>query len=248
MKYMGSKARLAKDLAPVLNKIIQDNGILAYLEPFVGGANMIEHINAEYRAGFDINSYLIALWNGLRYGDFNIPETMTKEEYLYWHELYLHPEDHSNNYSKFMIGCAGFLATYNAKFFGGYAGVVHTKAGTVRDYYAEARRNVLKQLPKVKDVNFVHRDYESISYLSQRYLIYCDPPYDNTTSYKSGWRSDLFWNWVRKISKDKKGHIVLVSEYQAPPDFECIFEKELTTTLDKNSRKKDIEKLFRIRA
>ena len=40
---------------------------------------------------------------------------------------------------------------------------------------------------------------------------------------------------------------MLVSEYKAPDDFICIYEKTLTTTLDKNSRKKDTEKLFIIR-
>ena len=41
-----------------------------------------------------------------------------------------------------------------------------------------------------------------------------------------------------------KSNIVLVSEYNAPKDFTCIYEKQLTTTLDKNSRKLDTEKLF----
>ena len=33
-------------------------------------------------------------------------------------------------------------------------------------------------------------------------------------------------------------------KYYMPSDFVCIYEKTLTTTLDKNSRKKDTEKLF----
>ena len=32
------------------------------------------------------------------------------------------------------VGIAGFCATYNAKWFGGYAGIVQTKTGTVRNY------------------------------------------------------------------------------------------------------------------
>jgi hypothetical protein len=39
-------------------------------------------------------------------------------------------------------------------------------------------------------------------------------------------------------------NIVLCSEYSAPPDFECIWSKELTTTLDNASRSKAVEKLF----
>ena len=43
MKYMGSKARIAKDISPIINQLIKDNGIDIYIEPFVGGANMIQH-------------------------------------------------------------------------------------------------------------------------------------------------------------------------------------------------------------
>lgn len=51
-----------------------------------------------------------------------------------------------------------------------------------------------------------------------------------------------FWNWVRVKSKN---HIVLVSEYNAPDDFQCIWKKEHKTTLDKNDNSKiRVEKLF----
>ena len=43
---------------------------------------------------------------------------------------------------------------------------------------------------------------------------------------------------------DSEANIVLCSEYYMPSDFVCIYEKTLTTTLDKNSRKIDTEKLF----
>ena len=39
-------------------------------------------------------------------------------------------------------------------------------------------------------------------------------------------------------------NIVLVSEYKAPDDFICIYEKALTTTLEKNSRKKRYRKVI----
>ena len=37
MQYMGSKNRLAKDIAPILQKCIDDNVVVKSLEPFVGG-------------------------------------------------------------------------------------------------------------------------------------------------------------------------------------------------------------------
>ena len=137
------------------------------------------------------------------------------------------------------VALAGLCATYNAKWFGGYAGIVHTKIGTKRNYYDEAVRNVLKQVPMLKDVTFTCGDYLSI--IPYNAVVYCDPPYQGTTKYKDELNYDTYWNWVREISKD---NIVLCSEYNAPSDFECIWSKELTTTLNNASRSKAVEKLF----
>ena len=40
-------------------------------------------------------------------------------------------------------------------------------------------------------------------------------------------------------------NIVLISEYNMPNDFECIWEQEITCTLDNNKRSKKVERLFR---
>jgi DNA adenine methylase len=37
MKYVGSKAKIAKDIVPILQTLINLNGIKTYIEPFVGG-------------------------------------------------------------------------------------------------------------------------------------------------------------------------------------------------------------------
>lgn len=91
----------------------------------------------------------------------------------------------------------------------------------------------------LKDVDFICGDYLNIK--PHNAVVYCDPPYQGTTKYKDKLNYDTYWNWVREISKD---NIVLCSEYNAPSDFECIWSKELTTTLDKASRSKAVEKLF----
>lgn len=232
MKYMGSKARLAKDIAPVINKLIQEKSIKTYIEPFVGGANMIQHIDCENKIGADNNKYLIALWEAVQKG-WVPPRDITKE-------LYVDIKDNKNSYPDELVAVAGFCATYNAKWFGGYAGKVHTKVGTVRNYYDEAIRNILKQVDDVKDVKFMKADYARFSDVKGA-LIYCDPPYQGTTKYADDFDHDTYWDWVRKMSES---NIVLASEYSAPDDFVSVFEKPLTTTLDKSSRKKATEKLF----
>lgn len=44
MKYMGSKSRIAKDIVPIIQSYINNNDIDMYIEPFVGGANVIDKI------------------------------------------------------------------------------------------------------------------------------------------------------------------------------------------------------------
>ena len=53
---------------------------------------------------------------------------------------------------------------------------------------------------------------------------------------------DLFWNWVREQSKYNP---VIVSEYEAPNDFVCIWQSEsLKSNLKGKGTKTSIEKLF----
>ncbi len=232
MKYMGSKARLSKEIAPLINKLIKENKINKYIEPFVGGANMIEHIKCKDKIGIDNNEYLIAMWKALQQGW--IPPTAMD------YDTYNQIKNNKSQYPKELVAIAGFCATYNAKWFGGYAGIVNTKIGTIRNYYDEAVRNILKQIPRLLDVKFVCDDYKNLED-TKNTLIYCDPPYEQTTKYKDDFNHKEYWDWCRKIAKN---NILIASEYNAPDDFQCIFTKELTTTLDKNSRKKDIEKLY----
>ena len=102
-------------------------------------------------------------------------------------------------------------------------------------------RNILKQKDKLIGAKLICDTYENIE--CKNSLLYCDPPYEGTTKYKNidNFDYEAYWNKVREWSKD---NIVLCSEYNAPSDFICIYEKTLTTTLDKNSRKKDTERLF----
>ena len=75
-------------------------------------------------------------------------------------------------------------------------------------------------------------------------MIYCDPPYENSTSYHLKDFNHLeFWQWTRE--KTIEGHLVFISEYKAPKDFVCIWKKELCSSLTKETgSKRGVEKLF----
>ena len=44
MKYIGSKAKIAKHIVPIIQEYIDKNNINSYVEPFVGGANDIAEV------------------------------------------------------------------------------------------------------------------------------------------------------------------------------------------------------------
>ena len=48
---------------------------------------------------------------------------------------------------------------------------------------------------------------------------------------------------IEQIAKDK-GHSIFVSEYDAPKDFKCIWEKKMNTAINHEKTKKATEKLF----
>lgn len=73
--------------------------------------------------------------------------------------------------------------------------------------------------------------------------INCDPPYQGTKQYANAtaFDYDLFWDTMRKWSRN---NIVLISEENAPSDFECILEQEVSRSIKANDKSKSTEKLF----
>ena len=109
--YLGSKNRLSKYIAPIIQSYI-DKGYNYYLEPFVGGANMIDKIQCNNKIGSDIDKYVIATLIGLRDGVIP-PKEVSKE-------FYLDVKNNKDNYSDFIVGYIGYELSFGAKWFGGY--------------------------------------------------------------------------------------------------------------------------------
>lgn len=236
---MGSKSRIAKYIVPILQSYIDKNKIINYCEPFVGGANIIDKIKCKNKYGSDSNEYLIELYKNLDKVS-TLPEVVTKEEYSKVRDCY---NNNSSEYEKWYVGAIGFLASYNGRFFdGGYAGIVHTKANTIRNYYDEAKRNLEKQIPNLKDIYWKFCDYRKLKDISN-FLIYCDIPYKNTKQYNTSkdFDHEVFWEWIRNKSRK---NIVIISECQAPKDFKCIWQQEVLRTVDNTKRVNSVEKLF----
>lgn len=221
MKYMGSKNRIAKYIIPLFNH----NSI--YIEPFVGGANIIDKVSSTYKIAADIDEDLICLYQAISEG-WLPPKEFTEQQY----------NEIKHSETSPLKGYAAFALSYGGKKWGGW----RRDSKGVRNYVDEAYRNALKQFPKLLGIKFILSSVFDLELPKEKATIYCDPPYRDTTMYKHRFDHDLFWEWVRTVSQK---HDVYVSEYNAPLDFKCVWQKSLTSSLTKNTGSKmGIEKLF----
>ena len=221
MKYMGSKARFAKEIYKVICERTPRNN-RPWVEPFAGGFNMICNVPVEdvERYANDSNIYLIEMFNALING-WIPPKEVSKELYY---------DIKSNKESKYplhLVGYVGFNCSFSGRWFEGFAGKTLLKDGSIRHYQDEALRNLHKQVEKLKPIYTCCSAYNLIQ-IPKNSIIYCDPPYHGTKKYKDNFNHDEFWQWVRKLSKE---YDVYVSEYNAPEDFDCIWQKETKSQL-----------------
>lgn len=237
MKYLGSKNKLSKELAPIIQSYIKEDTEF-YIEPFVGGANMIDKIKFDRKVGSDIHKYLVALLHYIQDSENLLPPTVTEEEYN-------KVKDSKDLYDDWYVGLVGFCATFGAKWFGGYARGFKADKITPRDMPNEAIRNLEKQRVNLKNIEFLECGYDKYTNVKNS-VIYCDIPYKNTTNYKTGdFDYEKFYEWC--IQMKHKNNVVLVSEYNMPDDkFECIWSKEYSTSVSLGDSKhsKRTEKLF----
>ena len=240
---MGSKSRIVNNILLIIQERIQDYNIKTYIEPFCGGCNVIDKVQCGTRIASDNHKYLIEMFKNIDKIQ-DLPDFITKEHYSDVRECF---NKKLSVYPDWYIGAIGFLASYNGRFFdGGYAGIVHTKTGIERNYYDEAKRNLLQQTPLLKDIQFQCGDYEELYSDRKDCLFYCDIPYKDTKQYGSSKNFDYerFWNWAENMSEK---NVVLVSEHTAPLNWECIWKQEIKRTIDNTKRVKATEKLFEIR-
>lgn len=242
MKYVGSKNRLSKELAPIIQSYITDETV-AYIEPFVGGANMIDKIKHHTKIGSDLHKELIALHNYNKNTFKFLPTTISEEEYN-------RVKANRDRYEPWYVGLVGFCGSFGAKYFGGYARAYKHDGVTLRDVPNEAIRNLQKQSPNIQDIIFECKSF--LDYNPKEYkncVFYLDPPYRKTLSYSTGgFPYEEFDNWAIALAKN---NTVLISEYYLPEDnFECIWSKDVKVGISAQGdikNKKRVEKLFKVR-
>lgn len=229
MKYMGSKARIAKHILPIILKDRKEGQW--YVEPFVGGANMIDKVDGN-RIGADSNKNLIDAIKVIRDNPAAIPRDCMELPESEYNKLRIKDDDDLTPVESLLL----FACAFASRFKGGYA-----KNNRGDDYVKQAYNSANRQHEKLKGVDLLCCSVFDLK-IPNNSIVYCDPPYENTATYKGaeGFNHELFWQWCR--DKCKEGHRLFISEYNAPDDFICVWRQELKQSLGSN--KKAIEKLF----
>lgn len=233
MRYIGGKARIAKEIAKIITlegTEMQYIGGKARIvvEPFCGALNVsIEMLKLNPSVlihASDLDSDLIDMWIAVQNG-WIPPNVVTKERYLELQKEQPSPER----------TFAGYGCSFSGKWFGGYA-----SDNNGRNYALNAANSIKKIRPYLKNIVFGHGGYEEQNY-PENAAVYCDPPYAGTT--KPGTRGAFdhvkFVEWVKNLPNK-----CYVSEYSFD-DLSVVWQKEVKTDMHTKSGKDSrIEKLF----
>jgi len=157
---MGSKNRISKDILPIILKDRKPDQW--YVEPFVGGANLIDKVKGN-RIGADVNKYLIKALELIR----DNPDDIPRNSLEYSEEDF--NEAKKSNLENPVDCFAMFQYTFGAKFKGYWA---KNKKGT--DYVKECVENVLIQSGRLQNVILKNSSFSDLN-IPKNSVIYCDP-------------------------------------------------------------------------
>lgn len=231
MRYLGGKSRLAKPIWEAMKPYIEDQTV--YIEPFVGGAASLAIKAPNFKEAFagDINEDMILFYQALKDG-WLPPREVSEEEYAT-----LRNAEPSALRAFVAISCS-----FGGKWFGGYARG-KTDKGVSRNYADESYKNLLKQIPVIKNTTFIHQGYADWN-PDANTVVYADPPYAETTKYnKTGeFDHELFWKTMDEWSD--RGAKVFVSEFYAPEHWTCIWEKSRKISVNIGNYSEKVDRLY----
>lgn len=155
MQYFGGKAKIAKYIVPYLESVRKKNQI--FIEPFVGGANIISKMSGSRKA-YDFNEYLIEMYKAVQNG-YELPNTLSEDEYQ-------HIKNNKDE-DKVLTGFVGFGCSFAGKWFGGYARGHGGKNG----YADTSKRSLLRKMSTMSDVEFGYADYKTLEFDNCLYIL-----------------------------------------------------------------------------
>ena len=231
MRYLGGKTRNSKAITRILNQYRKPNQL--YIEPFCGGLSVAERMSGPMLLN-DYHQGLITLYKAIQNDTFEYPtRNLTVKDYKWYKE--------NGSIKDPMYTAIGFGLSYAGKWWGGYDSYYDN-----RGKEGETTRSLVNSLKKtfsqihIKEATFDNKSYDELTL--NNCLVYCDPPYANTTKYSGIDQFDhnKFWNTMRKWSEN---NTVIISEFNAPNDFKEIWSAPYKVQMCKNQQQV-VERLF----
>ena len=213
MRYLGGKARTARRIvAAITEHAFQHGTPTRWVEPFMGGGSVM--VDASRLGVFesvhasDIDPLAVAYWSAIRDG-WTPATSVTCDEYVavrYSPEAY--PAEH--------VAHVAYNCSFGGKRWGGYARSMKADGITPRSHADEASRRDSDAAQWLGSTRIACADYaEVLSGVGLGDVVYCDPPYADTTGYKTGaFDHAPFWSAVQAAAD--RGALVYVSEYACP--------------------------------
>lgn len=156
----------------------------------------------------DLDNLVVAYWNAIR--DSWVPEpNVSFEEYK---SVRANP----GAYSGAHVAHVAYNCSFGGKRWGGYARSMKADKVTPRNHADEASRRDSRLSGFLTNTEITQSDYVSVLHtVGQGDVVYCDPPYEGTTSYRTGaFDHAAFWSHVQDAANS--GALVYVSEYTHP--------------------------------
>ena len=176
----------------------------------------------------DIHNDLIVMYEALQNG-WDPPENLSKEEYDQLRKL--------EGYGP-LKAFAAFGCSFGGKEWGGYARDVRKTTS----FAYTARNGLLKKKPFMKNVEFARHDYRD--YAPKNCVIYCDPPYQGTTTYKTDkFDHQTFFDWCKQASNTND---VFVSEFNAPLGWQVVWEFERRIQVEATTGNVKVDRLYKV--
>lgn len=257
--YQGNKSRLMKILKPLIEKNLSPD--MVYIEPFGGGMNSFTPISSFKKIAGDVNEYNIALWQEIKAKGLkgveddwnpyleilsNCEDKPNGENYLKAKALYLDMKldclSKGNKYPKALLGFVAYSCSFGGGWWNGFVGYNDKRGENYIKEAIGALKRQIKNTINIENSDFIHGSYDSVE-IPDNAFIYCDPPYAETKNYSTSFDNDSFWEWCRKILETKENVKILISEYNAPSDFVCIWSQTVQDKMGTKAMSK-IEKLF----
>ena len=212
MTYMGSKEKIADEIVTLLTKFRKPGQL--YWEPFLGSASTFCRMSGP-KLGTDAMTSLVMLWNSVIQDTFIEPETVSKDTYL----KYMADEEPSA-----LKAYIGFFWSFSGMYHKGYS-PEHFEGS--KSFYSMQQRAKL-----MRDSNTIIASCDFLKPDIKNALVYCDPPYRDTTPYKGvpAFDHQEFFYWCHR-QKNKNNNTIIVSEYHMPDPFTLIHEFPFRTIM-----------------